>query len=152
MKTTRNPIELAIRIAAEQHAGQKDKAGACYIMHPLRLMMRMNTDTARIAAVLHDVVEDSSITLDDLREAGIPSEAVRVVDLLTRRPGQGKEAYYRRLGSDGVARAIKLADLEDNMDVRRLRRVTPRDCRRMSRYRYWWGRLASLERAAGRRG
>lgn len=145
MMTNSNALEIAVRLASEKHAGQTDKAGAPYILHPLRLMMRMETDTARIAAVLHDVVEDTPTTLDDLRAAGIPEEAVRLVDLLTHRPGEARTAYYQRLMVDPAARRIKLADLEDNMDVRRLSQLTPKDIARLARYRHWWGRLKAMD-------
>lgn len=140
-------LELAIRLASGKHTGLTDKAGAAYILHPLRVMFAVEGTTARIAAVLHDVVEDTPTTLEDLKAAGIPEEAVRIVDLLTRRPGQSKTAYYRRLAVDPTARAIKLADLQDNMDLRRLPRVTPRDACRFARYRRWWGWLKAAETA-----
>ncbi len=149
MRNMSNALETAIRLAVEKHAGQRDKAGAPYVLHPLRLMMRMDTDVARIAAVLHDVVEDTPTTLEDLRAAGVSGEAVRLVDLLSRGPGMSKTAYYRRLAGDPTARRIKLADLEDNMDVRRLRRITERDARRLARYRRWWGWLKRVDEAGG---
>ena len=141
MKTRTNPLETAIRLAVEKHTGQRDKAGAPYVLHPLRVMFAVEGEAARIAAVLHDVVEDTPVKPDDLRAAGIPEDAVRLVGLLTRFLGQSKAAYYKALAADPTARAIKLADLEDNMDIRRLRRVTPRDARRLGRYRRWWGWL-----------
>ncbi|MBM4025400.1 MAG: bifunctional (p)ppGpp synthetase/guanosine-3',5'-bis(diphosphate) 3'-pyrophosphohydrolase [Planctomycetes bacterium] len=143
--TNSSALEAAIRLASEKHTGQTDKAGAPYILHPLRLMMRMDEDVLRMAAVLHDVVEDTPTTLDGLRAAGIPEEAVRLVDLLTHRPGEARTAYYLRLAADPLARAIKLADLEDNMDVRRLPRLTAKDIARLARYRQWWGRLKAMD-------
>ena len=134
-------LEQAMGIALKAHAGQPDKAGSPYILHPLRVMLALDRIEERIAGVLHDVVEDTPLTLDDLRAAGIPEEAVRLVDLLTRRPGQGKRDYYRRIRPDPAARRIKLADLDDNLDARRLRRITARDARRMDRYRAWKARL-----------
>lgn len=138
---SRDPLETAIAIAADAHAGQRDKSGAPYILHPLRVMMALEDPIERIAAVLHDTVEDSPRTLENLLSAGIPAEAVRLVDLLTRRPKQGKRAYYARLIGDPAARRIKLADLNDNMDARRLRQITQRDTRRIDRYRVWRARL-----------
>lgn len=153
MKSMRgNVLEKAIAWALRAHAGQRDKAGAPYVLHPLRVMFAVEGVTARIAAVLHDVVEDTPTTLADLEAAGMPADAVRRVDLLTRRPGQGKTGYYRRLAADSVARSIKLADLEDNLDVRRLRRITARDARRLARYRAWRKRLLDAGWPAGRGG
>jgi len=147
------PCERAFRIALTAHAGQEDKAGAPYLLHAVRVASRLEDGTERIAALLHDVVEDTPLTLDDLRAAGIPEEAVRLVDLLTKRPGESRSAYCRRLEGDPAARRIKLADLEDNLDVRRLRRVTARDARRLNGYLRVWRRLKALEaRAAGMKG
>jgi len=135
--------EKALKIALKAHAGQGDKAGNPYILHPLRVMLALDREEERIAAVLHDVVEDAKppMSLDDLRAAGIPEEVVRLVDLLTHRRGQGKREYYGRIIADPAARRIKLADLDDNLDARRLRRITARDARRMDRYRVWRKRL-----------
>ncbi len=83
-------LERAIAIAAEAHAGQTDKAGERYILHPLRVMLAMETDVERIVAVLHDVVEDSGITLQDLRDEGFAEEAVAAIDALTKRDGELK--------------------------------------------------------------
>src|SRR5690349_12469488 len=89
-------LEEAIRIAVEAHRGQKDRAGAPYILHPLRMMLRVQTDAERMAAVLHDVVEDTDWTLDALREHGFPDEVVTAVDHLTRREGESYEEFVTR--------------------------------------------------------
>lgn len=136
-------IEEAIRIAVEAHRGQKDRGGAPYILHPLRMMFRVQTDAERMAAVLHDVVEDSAWTLDDLRARGFPDEVLRAVDGLTRREGETYEAFVERAAADPVARRVKIADLEDNMDVRRTGNVSPGDAERLNRYLRAWRRLTS---------
>ena len=112
-------LEEAIGIAVQAHRGQKDRAGAPYILHPLRMMFRVQTDAERMAAVLHDVVEDTDWTLDALRERGFPDEVVDAVDHLTRREGESYDEFVTRAAAHPVARRVKLADLEDNMDVRR---------------------------------
>ena len=141
------PLERAMKIALEAHAGQKDKAGAPYVLHPLRLMLALEDPVERIAAVLHDVVEDTPWTLDDLRTAGIPEEAVRLVDRVTEREGEeSKEAYYGRILEDPAAVRIKLADLDDNLDVRRLPEMTPEDTRRTNGYLGWRRRLMAALR------
>ncbi len=152
-RAKREPLDVAIMIAVQAHAGQKDKAGSPYILHPLRVMMAFKHPIEQTAAVLHDVVEDSPMTLDALRAEGIPEQAVRRVGLLTRRPGQGKCDYYTRIAADPAARRIKLADFEDNLDVRRLRRITARDERRMAGYRRWktWLLRAEAKDAPRRR-
>jgi (p)ppGpp synthase/HD superfamily hydrolase len=134
-------IEEAIRIAVEAHRGQKDRAGAPYVLHPLRMMFRMQTEAERMAAVLHDVVEDTPWTLDDLRGHGFPEEVVEAVDHLTKREGESYEDFVRRAGAHPVARRVKIADLEDNMDVRRTGTVTERDVERLTRYVRAWKSL-----------
>jgi (p)ppGpp synthase/HD superfamily hydrolase len=140
-------IEEAIRIAVEAHRGQHDRAGAPYILHPLRMMFRVQTDAERMAAVLHDVVEDSAWTLDDLRARGIPHEVVEAVDHLTRRPGESYEAFVERAAAHPVARRVKIADLEDNLDVRRIGNVGESDAERLNRYLRAWRRLTADERS-----
>ena len=135
--------EEAIRIAAEAHRGQRDRAGAPYVLHPLRMMLRMRTDAERIAAVLHDVVEDTPWTLDDLRARGFPAEVLEAVDRLTRRPGEAYEAFVERAAAHPVARRVKLADLEDNLDLRRLDAVTADDVERIDRYLRAFRRLSA---------
>jgi (p)ppGpp synthase/HD superfamily hydrolase len=127
-------IERAIAIALEAHAGQTDKAGAPYILHPLRLMHRMTAPTAQMAAVLHDVVEDSPWTLEALRAEGFPDGVIEAVDGLTRRDGETYMAFIERAAQHPVARVVKRADLEDNLDVRRLDAVAAKDQERLNRY------------------
>ena len=127
-------LDRAIQIAAQAHEGQRDKAGDPYILHPLRMMLRMRQDEERIVAVLHDVVEDSDWTLDDLRREGFSEVVVEAVDALTRREDETYEAFVERAGRYPLARQVKLADLEDNMDVTRLRSITEKDQARLDRY------------------
>jgi (p)ppGpp synthase/HD superfamily hydrolase len=136
-------LEEAIRIAVEAHRGQKDRAGAPYILHPLRVMLRVHTDAERMAAVLHDVVEDTPWTLDDLRARGFPDEVLDAVDGLTRRPGEEYDAFVERAAAHPVARRVKLADIEDNLDVRRLDAVAARDLDRLDRYLRAFRRLSA---------
>ena len=131
-------LEEAIGIAAQAHRGQRDRAGAPYILHPLRIMFAMQTDAERMAAVLHDVVEDTSWTLDALRERGFPEPVVTAVDHLTRREGESYEAFVLRAAADPVARRVKVADLEDNLDVRRLGTVSADDVERLTKYHRAW--------------
>ncbi|NMO17557.1 GTP pyrophosphokinase [Pyxidicoccus fallax] len=134
-------LEDALTLAVEAHRGQKDKADRPYILHPLRVMMRLETDEERTVALLHDVVEDTPWTLERLRERGYPDAVLSALDALTRREGETYEAFIERLRPHALARRVKLADLEDNMDVRRLAAVTPKDAERLSRYRAAWARL-----------
>jgi len=130
-------LERAIAIAAEAHAGQKDRAGAPYILHPIRLMIQMDSEDAMMAAVLHDVVENSVWTLDDLRKEGFSNEVLNAVDSLTHRDKEGENYwdYIQRAKSDPIAIKVKLADLEDNLNPDRLNAVTEKDEKRFDRYR-----------------
>ncbi|MCU0514813.1 MAG: GTP pyrophosphokinase [Anaerolineae bacterium] len=141
-------LEDAIALALHAHRGQTDRYAMPYILHPLRLLLKMTDDVARMAAVLHDVVEDTPVTLADLRQAGYPEVVVQAVDALTRRPEEDYMDYVRRAGAHPVARRVKLADLEDNMDVRRMTTVTAADAERLARYRAAWALLQAPAPAA----
>lgn len=134
-------LEDAIALAVEAHRGQRDKAGQTYILHPLRVMMRLETEAERMTAILHDVVEDTPYTLERLRQLGYPEEVLGALDCLTKREGETYEAFIERVRPHPLARRVKLADLEDNMDVRRLPAVGAREAERLSRYRAAWSRL-----------
>jgi guanosine-3',5'-bis(diphosphate) 3'-pyrophosphohydrolase len=129
-------LERAIEIAARAHAGQVDKAGAPYILHPLRLMLAVQGEHQRMAAVLHDVVEDTSVTLEDLQREGFPAAVVDAVRALTKLPGEGRIAAAHRAAADPVARAVKLADVSDNMDLRRIPAPTEKDHARLKEYEH----------------
>ncbi|GAU84165.1 HD domain-containing protein [Bosea sp. BIWAKO-01] len=124
----------AIEIAAKAHEGQKDKAGEPYIAHPMRIMARFlaaGQEQYAIIAALHDVVEDSDWTLDDLRREGFSDAVVSAVDALTRRDGEEYLPFVRRAASHPQARFVKQADLLDNLAAARLANVGDRD--RLSR-------------------
>lgn len=138
-------IDDALRIAVRVHAGAVDKAGQPYILHPLRVMLRLSTETERVVAVLHDVVEDSDVTLDDLRREGFSDEVIDAVDHVTRREGETYETFIERIAPHPLARRVKLADLEDNMDVTRLVVLDERGAERLQRYLRSWHRLRAAE-------
>ena len=128
-------IERAVVIASEAHAGQVDKGGEAYIFHALRVMLSVETAAERIVAVLHDVVEDSSWSLEQLRAEGFSEEVVQAIDSLTRRAGETYEGFVARAGGNPIGRRVKLADLTDNCDLRRIGRPTLEDHARIERYR-----------------
>ena len=114
------PLERAIAFAVEKHAGQVDRYGRPYILHPLRLMNAMDTDEERTAAVLHDVLEDCpGVTPADLERSGVPPAVLEAVELLTRGDDESWDDYIARLAPNPLARKVKLADLADNMDLKR---------------------------------
>jgi (p)ppGpp synthase/HD superfamily hydrolase len=127
-------LEDAIALAVKAHRGQKDKNGQPYILHPFRVMLRLESERERIVGVLHDVIEDTPTTLDDLRALGYPADVVTAIEHLTRREDETYEQFTERAASDPIARRVKLADLEDNLDVRRLAAVTAKDAERFQRY------------------
>ncbi len=137
-------LEKAIRLAVEAHSGQLDKGGAPYIIHPLRMMMTMGTAVEKIVAVLHDVVEDTGWTLEALLHEGFSEEVVEAVACVTRQEDESYEAFIERAAQHPIARRVKLADLEDNMDVRRIDSLTEKDQSRLVRYQKAWRRLKEL--------
>jgi (p)ppGpp synthase/HD superfamily hydrolase len=134
-------IERAIQIAVSAHAGAKDKAGNPYILHPLNVMQRVRShgEDAMIAAILHDVVEDTAWTVDKLRREGFSEEVLLAVDALTRRKSESYEDFIARAMGHPMGRVIKIADLEENMDIRRLQHdLTEKDAERLRRYQRAW--------------
>ena len=127
-------LERAIEIAVEAHKGQKDKAGNPYILHPLRLMFQMKTDNERMAAVLHDVVEDSDWTLDDLRKENFDNEVIDAVNLLTRDDNDSYEEFVQKAASNPISKAVKSADITDNLDLSRISKMTEKDVDRVKKY------------------
>jgi (p)ppGpp synthase/HD superfamily hydrolase len=127
-------LERAIEIAAKAHAGQLDKAGQPYILHPLRVMLAMDSDAARVVAVLHDVVEDTPVTPESLAAEGFATEIVAAVEALTRRRGESRMAAAARAAANPLTRRVKLADNADNLDLSRIPNPTERDFARMREY------------------
>jgi (p)ppGpp synthase/HD superfamily hydrolase len=127
-------IERAILIAVKAHAGQRDKAGQPYILHPLRVMFAVTSEHERMAAVLHDVVEDTAVSLDDLQQEGFPAEVINAVQALTKLPGESRMEAARRAAVNEIARIVKLADNADNMDLTRIANPTDKDFERLREY------------------
>lgn len=135
----------AVALAARVHRDHRDKAGQPYILHPLRVMLRQHDEAAQIVAVLHDVLEDSEITADDLRTEGYTEEVILALETLTKRKGEDYDDFIERVATSPLARRVKLADLEDNMNVYRLTKVSGNDLDRIKKYHTAWRRLARLE-------
>ncbi len=129
-------LERAIVIAAEAHAGQVDKVGAPYVLHPLRMMLRATSTDERIVAVLHDVIEDCpGWTFDRLRDEGFADHIIEALQSVTKREGEDYETFVRRAAANPIGRSIKLADLHDNSDLSRIAAPSERDFRRIEKYR-----------------
>ncbi|MGP6460088.1 HD domain-containing protein [Pseudomonas parakoreensis] len=134
-------LERAIAIAATAHAGQVDKGGAPYILHPLKVMLRMNSLEERIVAVLHDVVEDCGISFDDLRKEGFSEAVLSAIESVTKVPGESYEDFVGRAAQNPIGRVVKLADLEENSDLSRIASPSWEDLERVEKYRRAIGRL-----------
>ena len=111
--------ETAMQIAYNAHAGQTDKVGVPYVFHPFHVAEQMKTEATVTAALLHDVIKNSEYTPDDLRAAGISSEVVRAVELLTQKDGVDYKEYIAEIKKNPIARAVKIGDLVHNSDTTR---------------------------------
>ena len=125
----------AYKIAVEAHRGQKDKAGADYILHPMMVASNVGDDeSAIIVALLHDVVEDTNVTLEDLQSL-LTSEELSALKLLTHNDEVPYLDYVRLIKENTLATKVKLADLQNNMDLSRLSVVTVKDLKRVEKYK-----------------
>lgn len=145
-------IDIAIGLAVSWHRGQRDSDGAPYILHLLRVMIRCSSPQAKQAGVLHDILEDTSATAHDLLSSGISPEIVKSVELLTHEPGISYGDYIERLSADPIATEVKLADLEDNYSIGRVKyraEYRQHDAQRLQRYilthRFLMGSLEKQE-------
>jgi (p)ppGpp synthase/HD superfamily hydrolase len=138
-----NIIEKSIEIALRAHGGQKDKAGKAYILHRLRIMARMDTDEEKAVALLHDVIEDSAITKEQLISEGIPHSVADAVQTLTKSSGESYEKFIDRVLENELAVKVKKIDIEDNLDILRLKSVSNKDLERVAKYHTAWIRLSN---------
>lgn len=133
-----NNIQKALNIAIKVHKGAVDKGGNDYIFHPVTVALSCRSDDEKTVALLHDVVEDTPITLDDLRREGFPERIVAAVDAVTRRndeKGQnGRAVYLKRVKANPLARKVKLADLYHNSDLTRIPHPAEKDFARVKEY------------------
>lgn len=128
-------LQRAIEIATQAHQGQRDKAGNDYIGHPLRVMEMGKTDDERIVGVLHDVVEDSGWTFEALEAEGFSKEVIDAVRCLTKRSEhENYDDFIDRIRKNPLAVAVKINDLTDNMDIRRLPYLSDKDIKRLKKY------------------
>lgn len=116
-------LEKAIMLATAAHMGQKDKLGEDYILHPLTVMQSMKTEGEKIVAVLHDIVEDTNVTLADLKEEGFSEEILAAIDCITYREREEYLEYLNRVKQNEIAFNVKLADIKHNMSPERLKKL-----------------------------
>ena len=134
--------DLALRIAIRAHEGQKDKSGREYVMHPIRVAERCKDPKAKIVALLHDTIEDTDVTAEYLRSQGFPEEIIEGVLSVTKQEGEEGEENYEdfvlRAAQNPLGKEVKQADLEGNMDIRRLKNITDKDVDRLRKYLRAW--------------
>ena len=126
--------EKAYEIAKRAHLGQVDKAGEDYIKHPQKVVSFVKSDEEKAVAYLHDVIEDTELTLEDLHEYEFSKEVIEAVDIITKKKGEDYQSYLNSVKKNKLARAVKLADLRHNSDLTRLTKVTEKDIERKEKY------------------
>ena len=129
-----NKYELALKIATEAHKGQVDKAGVPYINHPLTVASLVDTEEEKIVALLHDTIEDTNITEQDLLNYGFSNKIVEAVKLLTHNKNVPYMDYVAKIKDNELARKVKIADLTHNSDLSRLKEITEKDKKRYEKY------------------
>lgn len=127
-------FQIALELAVEKHKNQTDKAGNPYILHPLHVMENVNSKEGKIIAILHDIIEDTDVTEDYLLKIGLSKRIVDAVVALTRSKGMDYQEYIKNLSSNPLAKEVKLADLEHNMDLKRLPTLEEKDLERNRKY------------------
>lgn len=140
-------LDDAVEFAVKKHKGIRDKGGNCYILHVLRVMLRMDSEDEMVVAVLHDVVEDTDATLQDLVKLGCTEAQIKAIDALTKKEGQPPEEYLRLVKLSTVARKVKIADIEDNMILWRMKNrhnLEDKDLQRINKYMRMWSELKGI--------
>jgi len=136
MNTTEQSIvDLALSIARKAHEGQLDKAGVDYIEHPIYVASQVDTEEEKAVALLHDVIEDSPVSAEELLQAGLPETVVTAVQILTKKKEQDYQTYLETVKKNPLARVVKLADLKHNSDLSRLSSITEKDRERLKKYK-----------------
>jgi len=129
-------LEKAIQIAVEAHAGTKDKGGKAYILHPISVMMRVETEEEKIVAILHDVVEDTDWTFDALRKEGFSETVIEALETVTKySEEEDYDDFIQRSLKNDIGRKVKIADLRENLDVTRIGELYPKDIERINKYK-----------------
>ena len=128
-------LENAITLAVQKHAGQLDKGDQSYILHPLRVMLQLQQPDQQIVAVLHDILEDTHTTTQDLQNLGFQTHIIQAIQALTKLPQETRVQAAMRTAQNPLACAVKIADVQDNMNLTRIPNPTARDLARLEEYR-----------------
>lgn len=129
-------FDIALQLANSAHMGVRDKGGKAYILHPLRIAMRLRTDDEELMciAILHDAIEDSPLTFEDLKEKGFSKRVINALRLLTHQKGESYDEYINKMRGNYDALRVKREDLRDNSDITRIKGVSEKDRKRMEKY------------------
>lgn len=127
--------KVALKLCFEAHKDQIDKSGMPYVFHPFHLAEQMQDEETTIVALLHDLIEDTDYTIEDLREMGFGERVLAAIALMTHAPEVPYMDYVAQIKTNSIARAVKLADLRHNSDVSRLDFVTAKDEARVEKYK-----------------
>lgn len=138
-------LQKAIDTAVKAHNDQLDRYNSPYIMHVMRVMMRGKNENEKICGLLHDVVEDTDWTFEDLQKEGFPEGIISAVRCLTKGEEELYDDYIARVKTNKLAIAVKLNDLEDNMDVRRMNKMEEKDVARFNKYLKAYKELIELK-------
>lgn len=138
-------LDKMLLIATNAHHGQYDKGGRPYILHPLRVMSFLKTDDEELMCIAlgHDVVEDTKVTYQDLRDAGMTERVIAGIRAMTKQPGQTLAEYKEQIFASKDAMTVKSCDLRHNSDIRRLKGVTEKDIARMAKYHQFYLEIQS---------
>lgn len=135
----------AIKLMYGKHKDQLDKSGIPYVFHPFHVAEQMEDESTTIVALLHDIVEDSDMTFDQLKEEGFSDEVLAALRVMTHNSGVNYYDYVKKLGTNPIARIVKIKDLEHNMDISRLDKITDSDFERINKYQRCYEYLKQLE-------
>lgn len=137
---------MAVNLMIQVQANQKDKGGLSYYFHPMSVSKGCVNDYAKIVAVLHDTLEDTPLTAENLEGFGFPEEIIEGVGAVTRKGGETYAAFIERAAKNPLGREVKIADLSDNMDITRLNDLTEKDAHRLRKYLHSFRYLAGVEK------
>lgn len=138
-------LNAMLVLTTNAHAGQYDRGGRPYILHPLKVMHYLKTDDEELQCIAlgHDVIEDTSVTYQDLRSAGMSERVIEGIRALTKQPGETYDEYKERVFANRDAMLVKRCDLRHNTDIRRLKGVSERDLERMVKYQRFYLEIES---------
>ena len=130
-----NSVDLAKKICVYAHKGQYDKAGIPYFEHPFVVASYMDTEEEKIVAYLHDVLEDTTISVDELSKCDFSNNVIESLKVITRNPDDDYQSYIKKISKNKIARKVKMADLIHNSDLSRIEHPSKKDIARCEKYR-----------------